>query len=81
MSCGVPVIAANIPVLRETGGTAALYAAPDDPQAWADAIALLATEPSARHARASQSLTHAAQFSWTRTATAIRHLYQHALRF
>lgn len=81
MSCGVPVVAADIPVLRETGGTAALYAAPDNPQAWADAIALLATEPSVRHTRASQSLTHAAQFSWTRTANAIRQLYQHALRF
>ena len=30
MACGTPVIASDIPALREVGGTAALYAPPGD---------------------------------------------------
>ncbi len=38
MARGVPVVAADIPVLREVGGDAVLYADPDDPGAAAAAI-------------------------------------------
>ncbi|NJL29806.1 MAG: glycosyltransferase family 4 protein, partial [Thermoanaerobaculia bacterium] len=35
MSAGVPLVASDIPVLREIAGEAALYVAPDDIEAWA----------------------------------------------
>jgi len=39
MASGIPVVAADIPVLREVGDTYATYADPRNPQAFADALA------------------------------------------
>jgi glycosyltransferase involved in cell wall biosynthesis len=38
LAMGVPVIASDLPALREVGGDAAMYLAPDDPAAWVAAI-------------------------------------------
>ena len=38
MACGVPCIASNIPVLRETTGGNSLFADPLEPSSWLDAI-------------------------------------------
>lgn len=39
MACGIPVVASDIPVLFETTGSVALYAAPHDPKPWIDTFA------------------------------------------
>ncbi|GAB6177374.1 hypothetical protein JCM16814_22650 [Desulfobaculum senezii] len=41
MACGVPAIVSDIPVLRETAGGAAVFAPPDDRDAWRAALARL----------------------------------------
>ncbi len=68
LAAGTPAIAADIPVLRETGGHAAAYLPPDDPDAWADAIERLAGRPEERPAIAERGRLHAATFTWERTA-------------
>ena len=41
MACGTPVIASDIPALREVGGTAAIYVPPGDVDRWVEALAQL----------------------------------------
>lgn len=49
MACARPVLASDIPTLREVAGPEATYAPVDEPAAWADAIAAFArVDPSAR---------------------------------
>lgn len=75
MAWGVPLLLSDIPVLREVGGDAALYAPADDVDAWA---ALLATaldppalEPGGlRERTAALSAARAECFDWQRTADA-----------
>jgi glycosyltransferase involved in cell wall biosynthesis len=41
MTCGIPVVVSNIPVLLETTGSVALYADPHNPGAWVEALSEL----------------------------------------
>jgi glycosyltransferase involved in cell wall biosynthesis len=64
LCCGVPAIARDHPVLRETGGAGAWYVRDDDPGAWADALQLLLTDDD-RHAELRNAgLREADRFSW-----------------
>ena len=47
-SRGLPVIASDIPALRETAGDAARFVAPGDDEGWAAAVRELAADPEAR---------------------------------
>ena len=68
MSIGLPVIASDLPVLREVGGDAALWFDPRDPASMAAALRTVATDAGAM-ARASRAgLAQAAGFSWRRVA-------------
>ena len=51
LAMGVPVIASDIPALREVGGNAALFLRPDDPTAWAKAIAAPPSREDVAHAK------------------------------
>src|SRR4029077_8470225 len=44
MACGTPVIASDIPALKEVGGTAVEYCPVADPQAWVRAFSALIDE-------------------------------------
>jgi glycosyltransferase involved in cell wall biosynthesis len=46
MSANTPVVASDIPVLRETGGDAALYAAPDSPSDFRDKMLSILSDAS-----------------------------------
>lgn len=60
MASGIPVVAANIPVLREVGGACALYADTDNPNSFADTIEeALNLTPNKRRLQ-----NQARQFSW-----------------
>lgn len=67
-SAGAPVVASDIPALREVSGGLALHVAPDDIAGWCDAVQRVWTEPGDATARRER----AAQFTWERSATLLR---------
>ena len=64
MVAGTPVLASDIPVLREIGGDAALYAPPDDAEAWAAAIVRLTTDDDLRAGLVAAGAAHASGYTW-----------------
>jgi glycosyltransferase involved in cell wall biosynthesis len=68
MARGCPVLAHDIPVLREVGAGAARYVDARDPDALAAAVEELLADPGRRAAMVEAGLTRAAAFSWDITA-------------
>ncbi|HEY4691268.1 MAG TPA: glycosyltransferase family 1 protein [Anaerolineae bacterium] len=64
MACGTPVIASDTSSLPEVGGDAALYAPPDDPSAWVQALNRVLTDESLRASMREKGLKQAARFRW-----------------
>ena len=79
MACGVPVVVSPVGALPEVVGDAGLYAAPDAPGAWADALEACLDDTRAADLTA-RGLARAEAFSWARTAEATWHAYDAALR-
>ncbi len=70
MSLGTPVVVSEIPIFREIGGEAALYANVDSPEEFARAVYELGDrETWARHSTLSRE--QAARYSWSRSASAL----------
>lgn len=67
MALGTPVVVSDIPIFREIGGEAALYAPAMDAVAFAAAIRTLEV-PEVWAARSEASRAQAATFSWDRSA-------------
>lgn len=67
-SLGVPVICADIPVLREVAGDGALFFAPDDAKALASRLRSVFGDGELRQRLAQSSLRNAARFSWRKAA-------------
>ena len=68
MAEGLPVIASDLPVLREVGGDAALWFDPLDLDSIADALRTVATRPEILPGMAAAGIDQARQFSWERVA-------------
>jgi glycosyltransferase involved in cell wall biosynthesis len=68
MAAGTPVLASDIPVMREIAGDAALLLPPDSPEAWSAAMARIATDEPLRQRLVADGARRAAQFTWSRTA-------------
>ena len=67
MSVGTPIVVSDIPIFREIGGTAGIYADPHDPAAFAKAVKILDIPADwARHSTAARE--QAALFDWDRSA-------------
>jgi glycosyltransferase involved in cell wall biosynthesis len=83
LASGTPMIASDIPVLREVGGAAAIYRPVAAIDAWVEAIVLLLDErerdPERWEARRAAGRTHAGDFSWSRYTAQVVDLYR-ALR-
>jgi glycosyltransferase involved in cell wall biosynthesis len=83
LACGTPVLASDLAVLREVGGTAVSYAPAGDAAAWTKAALALLDE--CRHqsdawsARCALGLTHAARYTWAVYVEQLAALY-HAVR-
>lgn len=76
LACGAPVVATDLPVLREVGGDAVAYCTLDRPEQWRDAVLALARETHLeRSLRVAASVRRAAGFSWRDAAEATRILY------
>jgi glycosyltransferase involved in cell wall biosynthesis len=61
---GVPVIARDLPALRETGGSGAVYVAGTDPDAWASAMERLLGGDTFHAELRTAALEHGRRFSW-----------------
>lgn len=79
LACGTPVVASDLPVLREVGGAAVEYCAPGDVQAWIGSVLRLLDERSAAPhtwtARQARGTDWAARYTWSRFADRMTTLY------
>jgi len=79
LSCGTPVVASDIPALREVGGEAVTYCPVGDVDGWSRTIAALLDERAERPAdwarRREEGIRHAEAFSWSTYASEIAAIY------
>jgi glycosyltransferase involved in cell wall biosynthesis len=75
MARGCPVLASDIPALREISGSGAWLLPPDDPSAWSRAIRVLAASPQARDRLRARGRKVADGYSWRRTARGVCELF------
>jgi glycosyltransferase involved in cell wall biosynthesis len=84
MACGTPVVASDLPVLREVGGDAASYCAVGEVNSWSRTIGELLLERNEQSAkwaaRRQRSLVQASRFSWFEYAHAMTGIYEEVLR-
>jgi glycosyltransferase involved in cell wall biosynthesis len=79
MACGTPVVATDLPVLREVGGDAAVYAALGDVDGWRQAVLELLEERTASRlpdVGRRRRLEQASRFRWDRHAAAMAAIYR-----
>lgn len=79
MACGTPVVASDLPVLREVGGSSAVYAPMGDVEYWARTIGDLLNErssaPEQWEFRQQAAVARAALFTWETYADRMAQLY------
>ncbi|KVD16083.1 glycosyl transferase family 1 [Burkholderia ubonensis] len=71
MTLGCPVIASNLPSIREACGNAAVYISPHDPGQLADAMDRVMSDPQLRTAMRQSGHAQAGRLSWRDSALAI----------
>jgi glycosyltransferase involved in cell wall biosynthesis len=80
LACATPMVASDIPVLREIGSNAVTYCAVGSVDEWARSVLELLNErerhPAAWEARRTAGLLRAAEFSWSRYTTAVVERYK-----
>ncbi len=76
MASGVPVVAANATSLPEVVGNAGRLLPPNDPEAWAEAVAAVAGDPAQANDMRERGLARAASFTWARTAERTHAVYR-----
>lgn len=67
MARGVPVVVSDIPIFKEIGGEAAVFFAPDSPDAFAAAVQKLEANPEWMR-RSELSIKQSAKFNWDSSA-------------
>jgi glycosyltransferase involved in cell wall biosynthesis len=76
IACGCPVIASDIPPLREVLGDAGTFTAPGQVQELAQAMLALARDPARRGELRARGLEQAKSFSWDETAALTWQVYR-----
>jgi glycosyltransferase involved in cell wall biosynthesis len=76
LQAGAPLVASDLPVLREVAGDAALYAPPDRPDLWADRIAELLRDEALREEMRRRGRARARLFDWGRAAAETARAFQ-----
>lgn len=79
MQFGAPTLASNSSSLPEVVGEATILLAPEDTEAWTQAMLRLAANRNERDRMVSASLKQAARFDWKHSASELLHLYEEAL--
>ena len=80
MARSCPVLASDIPALREVSGAGAMLLPVDDEEAWAAAMKRVATEPALRESLTARGTGHVALYSWQATARHLCGLFQSVTR-
>lgn len=84
MACGTPIVASDLPVLREVGGEAATYCQVADVGRWTETVVALlyerSREPEAWATRRSAGLAQAAKFSWAECTNRMVEIYSELMR-
>ncbi len=68
LGAGAPVVASDLPVLRELAGDAAVYAPPRDEEIWAREVERLLTEPALARRLGERGVERARRFTWAESA-------------
>ncbi len=68
MACGTPVVASQASCLPEIAGNAALFAPPDDPDAWASALLRVRDDAALRERLQRAGIERATHFDWDTSA-------------
>ncbi|MBI4576781.1 MAG: glycosyltransferase family 4 protein [Planctomycetes bacterium] len=76
MASGVPVVASTAASLPEVAADAALLAPPEDHAALAEALVAACTDGATRRALVEAGARRSADFTWARTAEAMRAIYR-----
>lgn len=80
LACGTPVVASDLPVLREVGGAAVIYRPLGDVAAWSEAAAAMLCErverPGRWRARRLDGVAWASNFSWAEHTNRVVALYE-----
>ena len=80
LACGTPIVASDIDALREVGGTAVDYCAPEDIEAWTSTVVRVLAErrddPALWRARRTAGIERAASFSWSHYTADVVALYR-----
>lgn len=80
LACGTPVVASDIPPLREIGGNAAAYCRVADIQAWTTAVQnTLSHDENTRRICRARALQQASLFTWTNYAQRMSEIYRQVL--
>ena len=79
MASGTPVITSNLSSLPEVVGDAALLIDPYDPDAIADAMRRVLTEPALRDDLRERGFKRVREFSWERSVRRVRQIYEEVL--
>lgn len=80
MACAVPVVASDIPVLREVLGDAARFAPPTDAEALAAAMERVLTDEGERAMLVARGRRRVARFTWDETARGTFAVYRALLQ-
>jgi glycosyltransferase involved in cell wall biosynthesis len=81
LACDCPVVASDIPPLREAGGSAAEYCEVGQIGSWRETVVRLLNEranaPTRWQARKAEARRHASAFTWSRNAKLTMDVYRH----
>ncbi len=78
-NAGAPVIASDIPVIRELADAVAVWARPRDTPGWSLALERLIADDDLRRESSSRGRSFASRFTWERTAATTVAAYRRAL--
>jgi len=78
LACGTPVLASDIPALREIAGSAAIFVDPENINAWSISMRKLLSEPKRAARLARSGPTHTAKQTWRETARKTLHVLQNS---
>ena len=76
MACGAPVVTSNVSSLPEVTGDAAVLVDPYDVESITDGIARVLTDPALREELRVKGIARSREFSWERSVSRTREIYQ-----